>query len=92
MNPIFDEKTRDGELARALNLALHAFSVYSGAEVIMEGERIVLNFTRETAAVVNAPQLLGVQPGETLPSPDFDAFNLGKKTSQGFSPGTRFKA
>jgi len=24
MNPIFDEKTRDGEIARALNLALHA--------------------------------------------------------------------
>ncbi|GJH30806.1 hypothetical protein [Caballeronia novacaledonica] len=84
MNPIFDEKTRDGELARALNLALHAFSVHSGAEVIMEGERFVLNFTRETAAVVHALQLLGVQPGETLPSPDFDAFNLGKKNVPGF--------
>ncbi|MDR5748755.1 hypothetical protein QCE73_36855 [Caballeronia sp. LZ029] len=83
MNPIFDEKTRDGELARALNLALHAFSVHFGAEVIMEGERFVLNFTRETAAVVHALQLLGVQPGETLPSPDFDDFDLAKKNVPG---------
>ena len=25
MNPMLDEKTRDSEIARALNLALHAF-------------------------------------------------------------------
>jgi hypothetical protein len=36
MNPIFEEKSRDGELARALNVALHTFSVFSGARVIME--------------------------------------------------------
>jgi hypothetical protein len=79
MNPIFDEKTRDGEIARALNLALHAFSVFSGIEATMEGETLRLDFARESAAVMHALRLLGVQPGETLPAPNFDDFDLAKK-------------
>jgi hypothetical protein len=62
MKPIFDEKTRDGEIARALNIALHALSVHSGAQVTMEGETFKLNFTRESAAIMHALKLLGVQP------------------------------
>ncbi|WP_244832114.1 hypothetical protein [Caballeronia sp. TF1N1] len=84
MVSIFNERTRDGEIARALNLALHAFSVHSRAEVTMEGERIVLDFTRETAALMHALRLLGVQPGEILPAPNFDEFDLGKKNVPGF--------
>jgi hypothetical protein len=87
MNPIFDQKTRDGEIARALNLALHTFSVFSGVEATMEGESLRLDFARESAAMMHALRLLGVQPGETLPSPNFDDFDLAKKTSQGFSLG-----
>lgn len=83
MNPIFEEKTRDGEIARALNMALHALCVHSGAQIIMEGESVTLNFTREAAAIIRALQLLGVQPGETLPAPDFDQFDLRKKNIPG---------
>jgi hypothetical protein len=84
MNPIFDEKTRDGEIARALNMALHTFCVHSGAQIVMEGEPQTLNFTRESAVIIRALQLLGVQPGETLPAPDFDQFDLRKKNIPGF--------
>ena len=84
MNPIFDEKTRDGEIARALNLALHAFSVFSGIQATMEGETLRLDFARESAAVMHALRLLGVQPGETLPAPNFDDFDLAKKNVPGF--------
>jgi hypothetical protein len=79
MNPIFDEKTRDGEITRALNIALHTLSVHSGAQVTMEGETFTLNFTRESAAIMHALKLLGVPPNETLPAPDLDAFDLRKK-------------
>jgi hypothetical protein len=79
MNPIFEEKSRDGEIARALNMALHALCVHSGAQVIMEGEPVKLNFTREAATIIRALQLLNVQSGETLPAPDFDQFDLRKK-------------
>ncbi len=84
MNPIFDQKTRDGEIARALNLALHTFSVFSGIEATMEGESLRLDFARESAAMRHALRLLGVQPGETLPSPNFDDFDLAKKNVPGF--------
>ncbi|SAK98357.1 hypothetical protein AWB76_07517 [Caballeronia temeraria] len=84
MNPIFEEKTRDGEIARALNMALHAFCVHSGAQIIMEGESVTLNFSRETAAITRALQLLGVRAGETLPAPNFDQSDLGKKKVPGF--------
>jgi hypothetical protein len=84
MNPIFDEKTRDGEIARALNLALHAFSVFSGIEATMEGETLRLDFARESAAMTHALRLLGVQPSETLPAPNFDDFDLPKKNVPGF--------
>ncbi|SAK52913.1 hypothetical protein AWB82_01746 [Caballeronia glebae] len=85
MNPIFDEKTRDGEIARALNIALHALSVHSGAQVTMEGETFTINFTRESAAIMHALKLLGVQPTETLPAPDLDAFALRKKNPGGLA-------
>lgn len=84
MNPIFEENTRDGEIARALNMALHAFCVHSGAQIIMEGEPVMLNFSRETAAITRALQLLGVQAGQALPAPDFDKFDLRKRNVPGF--------
>jgi hypothetical protein len=85
MNPIFDQKSRDGEIARALNMALHALSVHSGATALLDdSEPVTLNFARETAAILRAMQLLGVQPGETLPAPNFNDFDLAKKNVPGF--------
>jgi hypothetical protein len=85
MNPVFNEKTRDGEIARALNMALHALSVHSGAMVLLDdSEPVTLNFSRETAAILHAMQLLGVNPGETLPAPNLDDYDLGKKNVPGF--------
>ncbi len=63
------QSSRDGEVARALNLALHTLSVHSGMEAISEGERIKLNFTRKTEALIRALSLLGVDRDATLPSP-----------------------
>ena len=85
MNPIFDEKTRDGEIARALNAALHAMSVHSGAIVLLDdSEPVTLNFSYETAAILRAMELLGVKPGETLPAPNFVDHDLGNKNVPGF--------
>jgi len=67
INPIFEAESRDGEVARPLNLALHTLSVHSGMEAISEGERIKLNFTRETEALIRALSLLGVERDATLP-------------------------
>ena len=64
-NRIFEAESRDGEVARPLNLALHTLSVHSGMEAISEGERIKLNFTRETEALIRALSLLGVDRDET---------------------------
>ncbi|MEZ2354703.1 hypothetical protein [Caballeronia sp. RCC_10] len=80
MSPIFNEKTRDGEIARALNLALHALSVYSGAIVLLDDSKpVTLNLSYETAAILRAMQLLGMKPGETLPAPNLDDYDLGDK-------------
>ena len=68
-NPIFEAESRDGEIARTLNLARYALSVHSGTEPISEGERIKLNFTRETEALIRALSLLAANRDETLPSP-----------------------
>jgi hypothetical protein len=85
MNPIFDEKTRDGEIARALNAALHALSVHSGAIVLLDdSEPVTLNFSYETAAILRAMELLGVKPGETLPAPNFVDHDLRNKNVPGF--------
>ena len=66
-NIIFDEPGRDGELARALNVALHALVVHTGMRAISEGEEIALNFAGEIETVQRALALLGVDPSETLP-------------------------
>ena len=66
-NPIFQEAGREGELARALNVALHALVVHTGMHANSEGEAIQLNFTGEIETVRRALALLGVDPSETLP-------------------------
>jgi hypothetical protein len=53
-NIIFDEPGRDGELARALNVALHAVVVHTGMRAISEGEDITLNFAGEIETVQRA--------------------------------------
>ncbi|WP_250441913.1 hypothetical protein [Caballeronia sp. AZ1_KS37] len=50
----------------------------------MEGETLRLDFARESAAMMHALRLLGVQPGETLPAQNFDDFDLAKKNVPGF--------
>lgn len=67
VNAIFSAESRDGELARALNVALHALVVHSGMRAISEGEEIDLDFAGEIETVRRALALLGVDPSETLP-------------------------
>jgi hypothetical protein len=66
-NTIFDEPGRDGELARALNVALHALVLHNGMRAVSEGKEITLNFAGEIETVRRALALLGVDPSETLP-------------------------
>ncbi|SAL85714.1 hypothetical protein AWB68_07776 [Caballeronia choica] len=66
-NTIFDEPGRDGELARALNVALHALVLHNGMRAVSEGKEITLNFAGEIETVQRALALLGVDPSETLP-------------------------
>lgn len=53
-NPIFQEAGREGELARALNVALHALVMHTGMHANSEGEAIQLNFTGEIETVRRA--------------------------------------
>lgn len=64
---IFEAQTRDGQLARALNVSLHALVVHSGMHATSEGEEIELDFTAEIAQVQEALALPGVGREETLP-------------------------
>ncbi|WP_273654941.1 hypothetical protein [Caballeronia novacaledonica] len=41
-------------------MAFYALSVHSGPPIIMEGESVTLNFTREAAAIIRALELLGI--------------------------------
>ncbi|TCK36697.1 hypothetical protein B0G84_5710 [Paraburkholderia sp. BL8N3] len=66
-NPIFHADTRDGELARALSIAMHALVVHNRKCFEIEGEKITSDFTREIAVARNALALLGVKAFETLP-------------------------
>jgi hypothetical protein len=83
LNPIFEQKTRDGEIARALNMALHALCVHSGARIIMEGESVTLNFTREAAAIIRALQLLGGSTRRDAPGTGFRSIRLTQKEYPG---------
>ncbi|SAK81820.1 hypothetical protein AWB78_03955 [Caballeronia calidae] len=87
MNPIFEAKTRDGEIARALNMAFHALCVHSGARIIMEGESVTLNFTREVAVIIRALQLLGSNPARRSRHQISINSICAKKISQGFRFG-----
>jgi hypothetical protein len=66
-NTIFDKPGRDGDLARALNVALHALVVHTGMRAMSEDEEITLDFAGEIETVQRALALLGVDASETLP-------------------------
>jgi hypothetical protein len=66
-NTIFDEPGRDRELARALNVALHAWSSIPACARSSEGKEIALNFAGEIETVKRALALLGIDRSETLP-------------------------
>ncbi|MCB4350059.1 hypothetical protein LA345_40415 (plasmid) [Burkholderia vietnamiensis] len=74
-NPIFDDPGRDGQIARALNTALHTLVVHNRMRAISEGEEIDLNFSGEIEVVRSALELLGVSRGEVLPFPGPSADN-----------------
>ncbi|MDR5791696.1 hypothetical protein P9281_34685 [Caballeronia sp. LP003] len=66
-NPIFDAPGRDGQIARALNVALHALSVHDRMTGTMEGETVMLDFGPQIRQLRAALELLGVNRDETLP-------------------------
>jgi hypothetical protein len=66
-NPVFDARSRDGQLARALNVALRALVVHDGVRGTMEGEDVTLHFGPQIRQVRAALELLGVGPDEVLP-------------------------
>lgn len=66
-NPIFEAASRDGQLARALNVALHALVVHDGMHGTMEGEAVRLDFSAQIRQVRAGLELLGVGQSETLP-------------------------
>ncbi|BBQ02893.1 hypothetical protein BSFA1_80210 (plasmid) [Burkholderia sp. SFA1] len=68
-NPIFEASGRDGQLARALNTALHTLVVHNRMRAISEGEEIELDFRAEIEVITSALELLGVAREEVLPFP-----------------------
>ncbi|MDR5799001.1 MULTISPECIES: hypothetical protein [Caballeronia] len=68
-NSIFEDEGRDGQLARALNAALHALAVHDRMRAISEGEEIHLDFRGEIEVIRAALELLGVTREEVLPFP-----------------------
>ena len=69
INPIFSDPGRDGQLARALNVALQALVVHHGMHAHSDGGEITLNFYEEIQALKRALAILGVDASsETLPN------------------------
>lgn len=68
-NPIFRDEGRDGQIARALNTALHTLVVHNRMRAISEGEEIDLDFRGEIEVIRAALELLGVSREEVLPFP-----------------------
>jgi hypothetical protein len=66
-NPIFNDPGRDGQIARALNVALHALVVHHGMTADSEGEQVRLNFSAQIEELRRALELLGVARDEVLP-------------------------
>ncbi|SAL25387.1 hypothetical protein [Caballeronia telluris] len=67
VNPLFKDPGRDGEIARALNVALQALVVHHGMKAISEGENITMNFAAPIETVRRALEILGVRRDEILP-------------------------
>ena len=66
-NPIFDDRGRDGQVARTLNAALHALTLHNGKRATIGGEEITVDYRRSIREVVRAFAAMDVQPGETFP-------------------------
>lgn len=66
-NPIFDAEGREGQIARALNVALHTLSVHDRMQGTIEGESVTLDFGPQIRQIRAALELLGVGADETLP-------------------------
>ncbi|TCK33465.1 hypothetical protein B0G84_7691 [Paraburkholderia sp. BL8N3] len=65
-NPIFDDRGRDGQVARTLNAALHALILHDGRRATIGGEEITVGYRRSIREEVRAFAAMGVQPDETF--------------------------
>lgn len=68
-NPIVSDPGKEGQLARALNVALQVLVVHHGMRARSNGGEITLNFYEEIQALKRALAILGVDASsETLPN------------------------
>ncbi|WP_250470098.1 MULTISPECIES: hypothetical protein [unclassified Caballeronia] len=66
-NPIFADPSRDGEIARAISIALEALVVHHGIAAHADGDVRRVDFSQPIESLRAALALLGVGRNEFLP-------------------------